>query len=119
MPIIPRGTSLACVALIYLVTMAAMVWGLVAARQTVLADLGSADSLREWQKWKAESQAKKDSPVARRPTKADEPPALTLFRDYFVAVIVTALAVGTFLFAFLAMLIRGVMRRPQAGASPS
>ena len=107
------------VALIYLVTMAAMVWGLFAARQTVLAELGSAESLREWQKWKAESQAKNDSPVARRPTKADEPPALTLFRDYFVAIIVTSLAVGSFLFAFFAMLIRGVMRRPQAGASSS
>ncbi len=110
---------MAFVALIYLVTMAAMVWGLFAARQTVLADLGSAESLREWQKWKAESQTKKDSPVARRPTKADEPPALTLFRDYFVAIVVTAVAVGSFLFAFLTMLVRGVMRRPQTGASPS
>ena len=97
----------------YLVTMAALTGGLVWAREAVVESLGNPAALAEWREWKAASQrlSKEPGPVARRAAKSDEPPALILMRDNFVAILVVSLLIGSFLFAFLAFALRGSLQR--------
>jgi hypothetical protein len=104
--------------LIYLVVISAVVAGLVLARRRVLATLDTPEARREWQAWKAKTAEQQDSaePVRRRPVKTDEPPALTLLRDRFAAIVATTVLICSFLFAFLAFVIRGAFRR--GGTTP-
>jgi hypothetical protein len=93
----------------YLVAMALAVWGLRAAQQRVIASLGSEEALAEWRAF-AEETRKKPAPgqaIERRPVKSDEPPALVLMRDHFIAILATSLVIGSFVYAFLTFLILG------------
>jgi len=86
----------------YAGTMAVIVWLTVIAREQVVASLSTSEAAREWDEWRraAQDQANK-GPVARRPPKTAEPPALIVMRDSFPAVLVAVVAFGTFLFAIL------------------
>ena len=96
----------------YLATMTGLVTGAVLVRNRTVADLNRPESLAEWRKWKADTQRQnadpKSSPVARKPVKSDEPPALILLRDYFVAILGVALLAGSFAFGFMMVIVRGV-----------
>jgi hypothetical protein len=115
LPQMTRGT-LMCMAA-YAATMSATVWLLWSARASVLASLDDPAERAHWQEWKEreESQAMKGSPVERRPPVSDEPPSLVLMRDSFGAVVSSCLILGTVLFAFLAIFVRGVI----AGREPT
>jgi hypothetical protein len=82
--------------------------GLFEARRRTLAQLESPHARQAWQAWKAEAQ-RQSGPVARRIPQSNEPPALVLMRDHFGAVLMVSLVIGSFLFGFLAFLLRGVM----------
>jgi hypothetical protein len=98
----------------YLLTMAAVVAGMYWARQAVVTGFGSPEALAEWRQWKAETERlrKEGGPVQRRAVTSDEPPALVLMRDSFSAILAGSIAIGSFLFAFLAFIIEGSMRKP-------
>ena len=101
-----------CAFAIYLVVMFLMVWGLRFARQRVIDSLGSPEALAQWRAF-AEETRKEPAPgqaVQRRPVKSDEPPALVLMRDHFMAIAVTSLLIGSFVYAFLAFLVLGSWR---------
>lgn len=103
---------------IYLALALSVVLGLRMAQQRVIASLGSEEALAEWRAF-AEETRKKPAPgqaIERRPVKSDEPPALVLMRDHFVAILATSLLIGSFVYAFLAFLILGSWRSPAAAA---
>lgn len=92
----------------YLATMAGLVAALVLARRQVIATLDTPEARRQWRAWREQTQKQPEGgAVARRPVTADEPPALILLRDCFAAIVVTTLAIGSFLFAFVAFAVRG------------
>jgi hypothetical protein len=98
----------------YLLAMAALVAGMFLARQAVVSSFSSPEALAEWRQWKAETERirKEGGPVQRRAVTSDEPPALVLMRDSFPAILAGSVAIGSFLFAFLAFTIRGSIRTP-------
>lgn len=96
----------------YLATIGSLAAGLVYVRRQVVAQLSSPRALAEWQAWKAqtERQAQRPGLPARRAVRSNEPPALVLLRDHFAPIMAMSLTVATFLFGFLAMILRGVSR---------
>jgi hypothetical protein len=116
LPQVTRGTLLWIVA--YVATMAVTVWLLWWARSSVLAALDDPAQRAQWQQWKQQEEIRMTegtSPVERRPPVSEEPPSLVLMRDSFAAVVSTCLILGTVLFAFLALFVRGVISgRPPA-----
>jgi hypothetical protein len=98
----------------YVLTIAALVAGMCLARQAVMASFGSPEALAQWRQWKAETErmSHEPGPVKRRAVTSDEPPALVLMRDSFGAILAGSVAIGSFLFAFLAFTIRGSIGTP-------
>lgn len=102
-------------ALVYLVTMAAIVWALLTARRWALAELSRPEAQAQWDQWREEERQRAEAgegPVARRPPKSIEPPALVLLRDSFAAIIASALVLATVMFAFVMLVVRGAWRSP-------
>jgi hypothetical protein len=91
----------------YLVVMALIVGGLFYGRQKALAIYGSQKAKGEWEEWRSATKDMASGPEARRVPKRDEPPALLLMRDRFVACLLTALLLTSVLFATFMILIRG------------
>ncbi len=97
----------------YLACMAGLVYWLAAARGWALTELTTPQAQSEWQRWKrdaTEHTVVGDGPIERRAPKSDEPPALVILRDSFPGVILTCLALGSFVFCFLMVVIRGAFR---------
>ena len=84
----------------------------VLARQAVVTRFGSPEALAEWRQWKAETERMRQEggPVQRCAVTSDEPPALVLMRGSFGPILAGSVAIGSFLFAFLAFAICGSMR---------
>jgi hypothetical protein len=101
----------------YLLLVAAIVWGLVAARRWALAELATQQSLGNWQQWRddVQSQDKHLGPTERRIPKSTEPPALVLMRDYFDISLGGAIVFSTVLYWVIVWLFSGALRT----ASPS
>jgi hypothetical protein len=93
----------------YVCTIAAIMWLVFAVREQVVVRLSTPEAEREWTEWReaAQEQANK-GPVARRPPKTPEPPALIMLRDYFPAVLAAGAVFGTFLFAILFVTARAI-----------
>lgn len=92
-------------------------WLLVDVRSRVLNDATQTQTTKDWQDWKAAVQRGEASlgPVARRPLKSDEPPAVVLMRDHFPAV---AIGCGVFLsltYLFFAIAVTGMFASRSAG----
>jgi len=97
----------------YLATMGIAAWLLWSARESMLDRLDEPEQRAHWEDWKRQEEARAiegKAPVERRPPASAEPPTLVLLRDHFPAVVTACLAAGTVLFAFLAFVIRGVMK---------
>jgi hypothetical protein len=105
----------------YLLTMATLVLGMCWAREAVIRSFNSPEARIEWQRWKAETERlrQQPGPVARRAVTSDEPPALVLMRDSFAAILAGSIAIGSFLYAFLAFTLGGSLRTGQATPSSS
>jgi hypothetical protein len=93
---------------VYFVVIVSVLGGLAYARSRVLDELGRPEAIAEWRQWKEATRQTGDAPVTRRVPTTDEPPALVLFRDHFAAIIVTSVAIATFMVAFLAFIVRGM-----------
>ena len=98
--------------LAYAAVMTAVVAALVVARKRVLARLDTPEARRQWQAWKEKTADEQVAagPVRRRAVQSDEPPALILLRDHFAAIVATTVMICSFLFAFLAFVMRGALR---------
>ena len=95
---------------------AAMIW----ARRSTVAQLSSPKSISDWQAWREdvrEQQQLHSGPVKRRVPKSDEPPALTLLRDYFTVMMVGALLFSSMLYWVLAWFITGIFIGGREGDS--
>lgn len=81
--------------------------------------LSRPEAMAEWRTWRAETERQREAsdPVERRAATGDEPPSLVLLRDHFAAIVVTSVLMGSFLFAFLAFVARGISRE-RANAKP-
>lgn len=101
----------------YLVFAGLVVGSLWYARAWALAELDRPAARAEWQRWQQEESqraAESASPVARRIPKSAEPPVLVILRDSFAGVVVSCLVIGSFLFGFLVIVVRGVWRGQSA-----
>jgi hypothetical protein len=92
-------------------------WLLVDVRSRVLNEAKQPQTTKDWQDWKAAVERGEASlgPVARRPLKSDEPPAVVLMRDHFPAL---AIGCGVFLsltYLFFAIAVTGMFASHSAG----
>lgn len=98
----------------YLALLAIGIGLLLYARQATIAALDTPEARAQWQEWKTKEtarQARGEGPVRRRAPKSDEPPGLVIMRDSFVGVVLGSVAVGTFLYGFLAWIAVEVARK--------
>jgi hypothetical protein len=92
----------------YLTMLAAVVVGVLYARQVTLREFDTPEARAEWQDWReAEPNRSAVGGVSRRPPKSTEPPALVLMRDHFVVVMAAAVVFSSLLFAALMITARG------------
>ncbi len=113
-----RAARLAA-ALGYVALLASMSGGLWQARRWAMRELSSPEARADWQRWKRhvmETQTRRDAIVKWRAPKSDEPPLLILLRDDFPAVVGGCLLIVSFLYAFLVIVLRGMLVSP---ASPA
>ena len=110
---VKRSMRLGWLLLGWVVTMTLVYFGLERAREWTLANVGTAAVRTEWERWRAEEQARAKNPgtnVVRRPPKSAEPPLLILMRDNFVGIVISVLLIATVMFGFLAIVVPGAMR---------
>ena len=101
----------------YLLLMAALAASLASARRHVIETLDTPEARAQWEKFlKAERERaeQQDAPVRRRVSTSDEPPHLVLLRDHFAAILGSLALLLTCLYAFLAMMLQGVLRGKRA-----
>jgi hypothetical protein len=93
--------------------------GLYFTRSAAVEILGTPQARAKWQDWRTETAelSKSDGPMKRREAKAQEPPGLILFRDYFPALATAIVVSATLFYWFLAFLIRGSIRTPAVGGA--
>ncbi len=96
---------------LYVALLAAVIGGLVYARQRALSVYGTDQAQAQWDTWRedAKTQADGKGPVTRRVPKSAEPPALVLMRDYFAVCMLIAVALSSVLFGTLVFMIRGAL----------
>jgi hypothetical protein len=101
---------------VYLIAMAAVVYGLRAARAAALRDYGSASAASEWQEWRREAtkQSEGEGPVKRRSPKSEKPPALMLMTEHFNTCLALSLLLTSVLYGTLVAMVHGAYRRPEA-----
>ena len=95
----------------YVVLMGVVVWSLLSARHWALAELGTPQSIEQWEAWREDvrQQQTERGPVRHRVPKSAEPPALVLMRDYFAVSLIGAVVFTTLLYWVLAWLIIGIL----------
>lgn len=103
-------TWLAAYVLLLATILAAMFW----ARPRVTRTFSDAETLASWEKWREDAarQQEGEGPVHRRKPVSPEPPALVLFRDHFYTCLIGLLVLGSALFGFLMIVVRGVIHGP-------
>lgn len=102
---------------LYLGLVAAFLITAFSIRPSLIARLGSPEATASWDAWRsdAERSSGKDGkavegPVQRRTPKSKIPPAIVLLKDYFPTMLAAGIGFPSLLFAFLAMVIRGMAR---------
>jgi hypothetical protein len=104
----------------YLVFAAALIAGMLIARQSIVPELSSSQSQADWNAWRAEA-ARQDGthgPVQRAVPKSQEPPMLVLLRDYFPACVLGLLVPLSALYAVIAWMACGILRQSNGSPSP-
>lgn len=101
---------------VYLIMVAAIVYGMLVARRITLAEFGSAAAQQQWQTWRDQAieESDREGPVQRRPSNSNEPPALVLMRDYFGVCLMFAIAMSSMLYGALALMIVGAVAKPDS-----
>jgi hypothetical protein len=96
----------------YLATVALVLAGLFAARGCALETYGTVKAQRDWHAWRnVASRQTGSEPVRRRAPESPQPPALLLMRDHFVACAILAVLLTTVLFATVAVMLSGTLKR--------
>jgi len=106
----------------YFAALAAALYGMTEARRWAMAELNTPEARarqRAWQEAVAKQNEDPNTPVKRRPVKANEPPMLLLLRDHFGAACATNLIAVTIFYWFLTFIIRGIFRAKQLSDRPS
>jgi hypothetical protein len=108
----------------YLVSLVAAIAALMHARSVRLADWNQSETHARWHEFQAAERKQwedQTGPVRRRPAGGDAPADVILLRDHFGAVAGGIVTTGTFLFVFLALLLRGCLtaKMPKEGFEPS
>lgn len=97
----------------YLIVVVMTIHVLANTRLWALEQLSTTAVQTDWERWRKDAQAQDGStgPVARRPVKSHEPPALVLLRDYFFTVLAGVLLFISSLFTFFMFALRGVWKQ--------
>lgn len=103
-------------AVAYVATIGAVMWGLFEMRRWTFSAYGTSEAHGQWQSWKRSVADENDQggPAKRHAVTANEPPSLVLFRDYFPAICATVLPMASFLFAFMAFVVLGMLDQGKA-----
>lgn len=109
------ATFTAVALVLWLASLAGLVWLLSMVRNRTVASLSTAESRAAWEKWKVdiEQSQQEGGPVQRRTPQSDEPPALILLRDRFPVLLAGALVTWTFFYGFTVVVIRGLIASRQ------
>jgi hypothetical protein len=88
-----------------------IVWWMFAARDRVIEQQSTLQSVADWQAWREDVQQQQvhPGPVQRRVPKSSEPPALVLMRDYFAVSLVGAMLFSTALYWVIAWFVTGIV----------
>jgi hypothetical protein len=100
-------------AVVYLLLAALLLGGLWQARDDTIRRLDSQAARAAWLDWQSDARRQNEqsgAPVQRRIARTDEPPLLVLLRDHFPAVAAVSLIVFTALYAFAALIVRGMLQ---------
>lgn len=93
----------------YLAMMAAVTWGVFAARRTMVHRLDTPEAQAQWEAWRAAAEAQ-----SRDKPRADEPPTLLLLRDHFALCLSGALLFSSLVFTALVVPLRGMLQQGSA-----
>jgi hypothetical protein len=98
---------------VYAALVAATLVALVQVRSNRLDAWNRPETQARWRQFLLDEQqrSKQTGPVRRRPVTSEAPADVILLRDHFAAVAGGIVGTGTFLFAFLALLVRGSVKR--------
>lgn len=96
-------------ALMYILCMAAVTYGMFTAKRSAIRNYGSAHAVDQWETWRSEAakQSGGEGPVNRRPPKSEQPPALMLMTEHFGTCLALSLLLTSILYATLVVMVRG------------
>ena len=97
----------------YLITMAAIVYGMISLRNKQLDGNHSASTQADWQEWRheAERQSTGKGPVQRRVPKTLDPPIIILFSGNFAVILIFSLLFGSAFYFILYFFVHGTLTR--------
>ena len=99
-------------AILYVLCMGALTWGMFRARESATATYGTEAARQEWETWREDVRQlpPNETPTKRDVPKSDLPPAFVLMRDHFTSCLSLALILTSALFFTMMMVTRGAMR---------
>ncbi len=97
----------------YLITMAAILYGMISLRNMQLDQNNSATTQADWQQWRNEAarQSTGKGPVQRRVPKTLDPPIMVLFSDHFSVIVIFSLLFGSAFYFMLYFFVHGTFTR--------
>ncbi len=97
----------------YLVTMAAILYGMISLRNKQLDQNNTATTQADWQQWRNEAarQSTGKGPVQRRVPKTINPPIMVLFSDHFSVIVIFSLLFGSAFYFMLYFFVHGTLTR--------
>ncbi|HJN67286.1 MAG TPA: hypothetical protein QF761_13840, partial [Pirellulales bacterium] len=97
----------------YLMTMAAILYGMISLRNMQLDQNNSATTQADWQQWRNEAarQSTGKGPVQRRVPKTLDPPIMVLFSDHFSVIVIFSLLFGSAFYFMLYFFVHGTLTR--------
>ncbi len=97
----------------YLMTMAAILYGMISLRNMQLDQNNSATTQADWQQWRNEAarQSTGKGPVLRRVPKTLDPPIMVLFSDHFSVIVIFSLLFGSAFYFMLYFFVHGTLTR--------
>jgi hypothetical protein len=98
---------------LYVLTLLAVIGGMLEGRKQALKLYGTADAQADWDQWVDDvREVGEEGPVRRRTPQAPRPPALVLMQEQFVTCLVGALVLSSAMFATVAFFVHGVLTSP-------
>ena len=97
----------------YLMTMAAILCGMISLRNKQLDGNHSASTQADWQQWRNEAarQSAGEGPVQRRVPKTLDPPIMVLFSEHFPVIVIFSLLFGSAFYFMIYFFVHGTLTR--------